>query len=120
MMRVMLAVGKFDLWGVPALWLERKLSTKALGSDIEYPLRSNALSAKSVLGGRVALTVGMEDGWDGRLSPRTTDQHQKKMGLVSSWATAVELGDCLCKLDPFLSTTPPGYHHRAPARELTS
>ena len=31
-------------------------STKALGSDIEYPLRSNALSAKSVLGGRVALT----------------------------------------------------------------
>ena len=28
-----------------------------LGSDIEYPLRSNALSAKSVLGGRVALTV---------------------------------------------------------------
>ena len=32
------------------------VSTKALGSDIEYPLRSNALSAKSVLGGRVALT----------------------------------------------------------------
>ena len=29
-----------------------------LGSDIEYPLWSNALSAKSVLGGRVALTVG--------------------------------------------------------------
>ena len=28
-----------------------------LGSDIEYPLRSNALSAKSVLGGRVALTI---------------------------------------------------------------
>ena len=27
-----------------------------LGSDIEYPLWSNALSAKSVLGGRVALT----------------------------------------------------------------
>ena len=27
-----------------------------LGIDIEYPLRSNALSAKSVLGGRVALT----------------------------------------------------------------
>ena len=27
-----------------------------LGSDIEYPLRSNTLSAKSVLGGRVALT----------------------------------------------------------------
>ena len=56
MMRVMLAVSKFNLWGVPTLWLERKLSTKALGSDIEYPLRSNALSAKSVLGGRVALT----------------------------------------------------------------
>ena len=32
------------------------VSTKALGSDIEYPLRSNALSAKSILGGRVALT----------------------------------------------------------------
>ena len=32
------------------------VSTKALESDIEYPLRSNALSAKSVLGGRVALT----------------------------------------------------------------
>ena len=31
------------------------VSTKALESDIEYPLRSNALSAKSVLGGRVAL-----------------------------------------------------------------
>ena len=29
-----------------------------LGSDIEYPLRSNTLSAKSVLGGRVALTLG--------------------------------------------------------------
>ena len=28
-----------------------------LGSEIEYSLRSNALSAKSVLGGRVALTV---------------------------------------------------------------
>ena len=33
------------------------VSTKALGSDIEYPLQSNALSAKSVLGGRVALTL---------------------------------------------------------------
>ena len=33
------------------------VSTKALGSDIEYPLRSNALSAKSILGGRVALTI---------------------------------------------------------------
>ena len=33
------------------------VSTKALGSDIEYPLRSNALSAKSILGGRVALTA---------------------------------------------------------------
>ena len=32
------------------------VSTKALGSDIEYSLRSNALSAKSILGGRVALT----------------------------------------------------------------
>ena len=28
-----------------------------LGTDIEYLLQSNALSAKSVLGGRVALTV---------------------------------------------------------------
>ena len=36
------------------------VSTKVLGSDIEYPLRSNALSAKSVLGGRVALTVSKE------------------------------------------------------------
>ena len=33
------------------------VSTKALESDIEYPLQSNALSAKSVLGGRVALTT---------------------------------------------------------------
>ena len=33
------------------------VSTKVLGSDIEYPLRSNTLSAKSVLGGRVALTI---------------------------------------------------------------
>ena len=33
------------------------VSPQALGSDIEYPLRSNALSAKSVLGGRVALTL---------------------------------------------------------------
>ena len=37
----------------------------------------------------------------------------------------VEHGDCLCELlaqiYPFLSTTPPpSYHHRAPARELTS
>ena len=32
------------------------VSTKALGSDIEYSLWSNALSAKSILGGRVALT----------------------------------------------------------------
>ena len=32
------------------------VSTKALGIDIEYSLRSNALSAKSILGGRVALT----------------------------------------------------------------
>ena len=32
------------------------VSPQALGSDIEYPLRSNALSAKSILGGRVALT----------------------------------------------------------------
>ena len=32
------------------------VSPQALGTDIEYPLRSNALSAKSVLGGRVALT----------------------------------------------------------------
>ena len=35
------------------------VSTKALGSDIEYPLQSNALSAKSILGGRVALTLGL-------------------------------------------------------------
>ena len=34
------------------------VSPQALGSDIEYPLRSNALSAKSILGGRVALTKG--------------------------------------------------------------
>ena len=34
------------------------VSPQTLGSDIEYPLRSNALSAKSVLGGRVALTLG--------------------------------------------------------------
>ena len=33
------------------------VSTKALGSDIEYSLQSNALSAKSILGGRVALTL---------------------------------------------------------------
>ena len=33
--------------------------------------------------------VGVGDGWDGGLSPRTTDQHQKKTGLASSWATAV-------------------------------
>ena len=33
------------------------VSTKALGSDIEYSLRINALSAKSILGGRVALTI---------------------------------------------------------------
>ena len=33
------------------------VSTKALGSNIEYPLQSNALSAKSILGGRVALTL---------------------------------------------------------------
>ena len=32
------------------------VSTKALESDIEYSLQSNTLSAKSVLGGRVALT----------------------------------------------------------------
>ena len=32
-------------------------SPQALGTDIEYPLRSNTLSAKSVLGGRVALTL---------------------------------------------------------------
>ena len=38
------------------------VSPQALGSDIEYPLRSNALSAKSILGGRVALTL-----WDGGL-----------------------------------------------------
>ena len=35
------------------------VSPQALGSDIEYPLRSNALSAKSVLDGRVALTGGL-------------------------------------------------------------
>ena len=35
---------------------------QALGSDIEYPLWSNTLSAKSILGGRVALTL-----WDGGL-----------------------------------------------------
>ena len=34
------------------------ISPQALGSDIEYPLWSNALSAKSILGGRVALTGG--------------------------------------------------------------
>ena len=33
------------------------VSTKALGVDIEYPLQSNALSAKSILGSRVALTA---------------------------------------------------------------
>ena len=32
------------------------VSPQVLGSDIEYPLQSNALSAKSILGGRVALT----------------------------------------------------------------
>ena len=32
------------------------VSPQVLGSDIEYPLQSNTLSAKSVLGGRVALT----------------------------------------------------------------
>ena len=32
------------------------VSPQALGTDIEYSLRSNTLSAKSVLGGRVALT----------------------------------------------------------------
>ena len=35
-----------------------------LGSDIEYPLQSNALSAKSVLGGRVALTLLMLRVWE--------------------------------------------------------
>ena len=33
------------------------VSPQALGVDIEYPLWSNALSAKSVLGGRVAPTL---------------------------------------------------------------
>ena len=33
------------------------VSPQALGVDIEYPLWSNTLSAKSVLGGRVALTL---------------------------------------------------------------
>ena len=32
------------------------VSPQALGTDIEYSLQSNALSAKSMLGGRVALT----------------------------------------------------------------
>ena len=33
------------------------VSPQALGTDIEYSLQSNALSAKSILGGRVALTL---------------------------------------------------------------
>ena len=33
------------------------VSPQVLGSDIEYPLQSNTLYAKSVLGGRVALTT---------------------------------------------------------------
>ena len=32
------------------------VSPQALGTDIEYSLRNNTLSAKSILGGRVALT----------------------------------------------------------------
>ena len=40
------------------------VSPQVLGTDIEYSLQSNALSAKSVLGGRVALTPskGNEEG----------------------------------------------------------
>ena len=43
------------------------VSIKVLGSDIEYPLQSNALSAKSILGGRVALTITFKGLCDGEL-----------------------------------------------------
>ena len=55
------------------------VSTKALETDIEYPLRSNALSAKSVLGGRVALTTGSReirvDIKSGECQQQTPDLH---------------------------------------------
>ena len=52
------------------------VSTKALESDIEYPLQSNALSAKSILGGRVALTLGL-------VVLQKTDLHER-LGVVPS------------------------------------
>ena len=49
------------------------VSPQVLGSDIEYPLRSNALSAKSVLGGRVALTLSIVVLLDRTLMERIID-----------------------------------------------
>ena len=49
------------------------VSPQALGSDIEYPLWSNALSEKSILSGRVALTP------NGLLFPRLSGLHLWKV-----------------------------------------
>ena len=57
------------------------VSTKALGSDIEYSLRSNALSAKSVLGGRVALTIAKYQKEIDKLNLKSPETGRKDCGV---------------------------------------
>ena len=68
------------------------VSTKALGSDIEYPLRSNALSAKSVLGGRVALTHRCIDKGEGSFTLSNHDEMCWTLGVASDQLPKVCLG----------------------------